>query len=41
MSEAKIVVVPIADSNINVKNIELQAEAIEWIEETDAETVLN
>lgn len=41
MSEAKIVVVPFTDSNINVKGIELQPEAIEWIEETDAETVLS
>jgi hypothetical protein len=40
MSEAKIVVVPVADGNVNVKSIELQPEAIEWIEEADAETIL-
>lgn len=40
MSEAKIVVVPVAEGNVNVKNIELQAAAIEWIEEADAETIL-
>jgi predicted short-subunit dehydrogenase-like oxidoreductase (DUF2520 family) len=32
MSEAKIVVVPVADTNVNIKSIEIQAEAIEWIE---------